>query len=657
MVSGRELTEVRKEKGSTMSPKHLEWQRVSWKDAGVVLTANSPFCKLKPIPVRAVRMNRGFWKPRIDTIATVTLKKQIQELQKSGVLDNFMRVYGKSNAEFQGFYFAESDLYKWIEAASWTLQVQKLPEIEKMISEVIDIIQPAQGNDGYLNTYFQKENAGKRWTDLDHMHELYCAGHLFQAAVAHHRSTGSDRLLNIACKYADYICDIFGPGKKEGHPGHPEIEMALIELYRETGLRHYLDTAVFFIDHAGGKEMREILGHAVRELYFCCGMTDYYLETADRSYLDALTSLWKSMTETKMYVTGAVGGRVSSESFGREFELPNENSYAETCAAIASVMWNWRMLAINGETRFADLMELTLYNGVLAGISLDGEKYFYVNPHLSNGKATGDPWYAHERRGVPTRQRWYKCVCCPPNIARMLASLPGYFYSTNNRGVWVHLYDSNVLQWHLPDGTRFSLSQKTNYPWDGRIEIEVSSETKKEFSIYLRIPGWCQKTSVTVEGRLMSDTPQPGSYYEIKRSWKKKKSIVLQMAMPPVLMISNPMAAENRSSAALKRGPIVYCFEVVDNPGISVRQTRLKVDSKDPSRNLKAKFCPDLLKGITVMTSEGMVPVEDWGPLYRPFGAEPKTRPVILKAIPYYAWDNRGPSEMSVWLPYELMEH
>jgi len=638
-----------------MSSKHLEGQRISWQDAGVVSTMNSPFCKLKPVPVRAVRMNTGFWKPRMETMAIVTLKRQMQEIRKSGVLDDFMRVYGKSDAEFQGFYFAESDLYKWIEAASWILQVQELPEIEKMIKEVIDIVQPAQGDDGYLNTYFQKERAKKRWTDLDRTHELYCAGHLFQAAVAHHRSTGSDRLLNIARKYADYICDMFGSGKKEAHPGHPEVEMGLIELYRETGVRRYLDTAGFFIDHVGGKEMREILGHAVRALYFCSGMTDYYIETGDQAYLDALESLWKSMTEQKMYVTGAVGGRAYSESFGREFELPNENSYAETCAAIASAFWNWRMLAINGEARFTDLVELTLYNSILSGISLDGEKYFYVNPHISNGRATGDPWYAHERRGVPTRQGWFKCACCPPNIARMFASLPGYFYSTNDEGIWVHLYDNNVFQWHLPDGTRFSLSQKTNYPRDARVEIEVSSQAEKEFSIYLRIPGWCQKAFVTVEGKPMPDTPQSGSYYEIKGSWKKKKSVLLEMTMPSVLMISNPMAAENRSSAAVKRGPIVYCFEGVDNPGISVRQARLKVDCKDPTRNLKAKFYPDLLNGVTVITSEGMVPVGNWGLLYRPFETEPiKTKPVILTAIPYYAWDNRGSSEMSVWLPYKL---
>ena len=641
-----------------MSIKRLQPRRISWQDAGAVSTMNSPFCKLKPIPIRAVRMNTGFWKPRMDMIATVTLKKQMQEIRKSGVLDNFIRIYGKSDTEFQGFCFADSDIYKWIEAASWTLQTQELPEVKKMIKEAIDIIEPAQGNDGYLNTYFQKERAGKRWTDLDRMHELYCAGHLFQAAVAHHRSTGSDRLLNIAGKYADYICDVFGPGRKEAHPGHPEVEMALIEFYRETGMKRYLDMAGFFIDHVRGKEMREILGHAVRALYFCCGMTDYYIETGNQAYLDALESLWKSMTETKMYVTGAVGGRTYSESFGREFELPNENCYAETCAAIASAFWNWRMLAINGEARFADLMELTLYNSILSGISLDGEKYFYVNPHASNGRPTGDPWYAHERKDVPTRQRWFECACCPPNLARMLATLPGYFYSTSEEGIWIHLYDNNTVNWHLQDGTGFTLSQKTNYPWGGKLEIDLSLEKEKEFSLFLRIPGWCLRPSITVDGKPMLNAPRSGSYHEVKQRWRKRSKIVLEVTMPPVLMISNPRAAENRGSVAVKRGPIVYCFEGVDNPGISVLRARLRVNPEDPGSNLKAEFDPDLLGGVTVITGEGTVPVENWGPLYRPFETQPvKTRPVILKAIPYYAWNNRVISEMTVWLPYELTEH
>jgi len=587
----------------------------------------------------------------MDQNAAVTLPTQMQKLRESGVLDNFRRVYGESDAQFQGMFFADSDLYKWLEAASWALQSQELPTIEKMISDAIAIIEPAQEDDGYLNTYYQNERAAERWTDIGRMHELYCAGHLFQAAVAHHRATGSGRLLGIARRYADHICRAFGPGAKQGHPGHPEVEMALIELYRETGERRYLDTAGFFIDHVGGQSMREILGHAVRALYFCSGMTDYYVETGDKAYLRALESQWKSMTETKMYVTGAVGGRVLGESFGREFELPNENAYAETCAAIASAMWNWRMLALDGDARFADLVELTLYNSILSGISLDGTKYFYVNPHASNGRPTGDPWYPHMRRGVPTREEWFPCACCPPNIARTLAALPGYFYSTSEEGVWIHLYDRSTLDWHLPDGPGFGLSQRTDYPWDGRIEIDLVSETQKEFSLYLRIPEWCQEASVLIDGRPVPDVAQPGSYYEIKRGWHPGGKVLLDLAMPSVLMVSNPMAAESRCSVAARRGPIIYCFEGVDNPEVPVREARLEADADNAVGSLNPEFCPDLLGGVMVLSGEGRMPLEDWGALYRPLGARSiRTKPVVLKAIPYYAWDNRGPSAMTVWL-------
>lgn len=632
---------------------------IPWEEAGVVSTANSPFCRLKPVPIRAVRMGDGFWRPRMEVNARVTLGRQMRKFRELGYIDNFLRVYGRSGAGYRAMGPApDSDVYKWIEAAPWTLQTLRLPEVESMLNEAIEIIEPAQGGDGYLNTRW--ERAG-RWTDIGRGHELYCAGHLFQAAVAHHRSTGSERLLSMARRFADHICDVFGPGKREAHPGHPEVEMALVELYRETGVRRYLDLAGYFIDHAGGRGMREIVGHAVRALYFCCGMADYYAETGDKAHLDALEGLWRSMTETKMYVTGAVGGETLGESFGREFELPNEDSYAETCAAIASAFWNWRMLGLRGEARFADLMELIMYNSVLSGVSLDGERYFYVNPHASSGRPTdwGGPWSpnAVDRvtkkggKGVPTRQEWFQCACCPPNVARILAAMPGYFYSTSEEGVWVHLYDNNALHWHLQDGTGFSLTQRTDYPWDGKIEVEVSPEAEREFSLYLRIPGWCREASVTVDGSPVPRVPRPGGYHEVRRRWRRGSRVVLDLAMPPALMVSNPMAAENRGSVAVKRGPVVYCLEGVDNPGISVREARLRLDPESPSGGLKAEFRPDLLGGVTMITAKGAVPAEEWGPLYRPLDTSSvKTRPVTLRAIPYYAWDNRGPSEMTVWI-------
>jgi DUF1680 family protein len=596
-------------------------------------------------------MGDGFWRPRIVRNATVSLPMQMQKLRENGVLDNFRRVYGESEADFQGMFFADSDLYKWLEAASWALQSQELPEIAEMMDEAVGIIERAQDDDGYLNTYYQGDRAADRWSDTGRMHELYCAGHLFQAAVAHHRSTSTDRMLRIACRLADHICGVFGPGKRAGHPGHPEVEMGLVELYRETGEQRYLDLVGFFIDQVGGRNMSEILGHAVRAVYFCAGMTDYYMETGDRACVRALKNMWKSMTEAKMYVTGAVGGRVVGESVGREFELPNENAYAETCAAIGSAMWNWRMLALNGEARFADLVELTLYNSVLSGISLDATRYFYINPHASNGMPTGDPWYLYLRRGVPARQEWFPCACCPPNVARTLAALPGYLYSTSEEGVWAHLYDSSTLTWQLQDGTPFRITQETKYPWDGRIELNVSSESQEEFSLYLRIPGWCRQASVTVDGRAMSTIGRPGSYLEIRRSWHGENKVVIELAMPPALMVCNPVVSENRCSVAVKRGPIVYCFEGEDNPAIPLRQAALVIDPCDLGESLEAEFCPDLLGGVVMISGVGTAPVEDWGPLYRPMGAKPvKTKRAVLRAIPYYAWANRDPGEMTVWL-------
>jgi len=639
------------------SPAETEGWPIPWQAAGVVATARSPSAALRSLPVRAVELGDGFWRPRLATNVAVTLPRQLALLHETGTLRNFQLVYGAAEGERVGPVYTDSDLYKWIEAASWALQSSPTPHtpevqtLARSIEAVIDIIAPAQGADGYLNTYFQGERAHLRWTNLERDHELYCAGHLIQAAVAHHRATGQTRLLEIATRFADYIADEFGWGKREGHPGHPELEMALVELYRETGARRYLDLAGFFIDHAGGSQMREILGHAVRALYFCCGMTDYYAETGNPAYREALQSLWRSMTETKMYITGAAGGRWRGESFGRAFELPHENAYAETCANIASFMWNWRLLALAGESRFADLMELTLYNSVLSGISLDGEAYFYVNPHASNGQPTDDPWYPQERRPAPQRQRWFGTACCPPNIARTFAALPGYFYSTTDAGLWVHLYDHNTLRWRLPDGTPLTVSQSTRYPWDGRVDITVSPARECEFSLFLRIPGWCHTAALSVEDGGIVRPPKPGRYYELRRAWRPNTRLTLGFSMPSVWMVANPMAAETRCSVALRRGPLVYCFEAADNPGFSVRQARVRVDPLRPFGSFTAEHRPDLLGGVTVLRGRGVVPTEPWGPLYRPLAAQPiPTRPVELVGIPYYAWANRSPGEMTIWL-------
>ncbi|MGH2604392.1 MAG: glycoside hydrolase family 127 protein, partial [Dehalococcoidia bacterium] len=365
-------------------------------------------------------------------------------LEATGRIDNFRRAAGQQDGPFQGLYFNDSDVYKWLEAASWSLATDPDPELERLVDETIAAVAAAQQPDGYLDTYYILGDEAGRWTELVRTHELYCAGHLFQAAVAHHRATGKCSLLDVARRFADYICDVLGPaedGKRPGTDGHEEIELAMVELARETGERRYLEQARYFLDArgyglAGGdeyhqdhkpfRELDAMVGHAVRAVYLNAGAADIYAETGEPALLAALERLWRNMTTRRIYVSGGIGSRYEGEAFGRDFELPNARAYTETCAAIGSVMWAWRMLLLTGEARFADLMEQTLYNAVLPGVSLDGQFYYYQNPLEDDG---------HHRR-----QPWFHCACCPPNVARLLSSLPGYVYTVTDDEVWVHLY-------------------------------------------------------------------------------------------------------------------------------------------------------------------------------------------------------------------------
>ncbi|MBS7618163.1 glycoside hydrolase family 127 protein, partial [Candidatus Bathyarchaeota archaeon] len=407
----------------------------------VVDSSQSPYSLLKPVSVDSVKLKDGFWAPRIKTLIEVTLPTQYELLEETGRIDNFRRTAGKMETEFKGLFFNDSDVYKWVEAASYALAYDGDSRIERIVNSVITDIVDAQDPDGYLNTYFTFERRAQRWTNLRDMHELYCAGHLIQAAVAHYRATGRRTLLDAGVKLADHILSIFAPGKRQGTPGHPEIEMALVELYRTTRRSAFLDLAKSFIDNRGKgliggslyhidhkpfRELDEIVGHAVRSVYLNCGAADVYMETGDGSLLRALERLWQNMVNCKMYVTGGLGSRYEGEAFGENYELPNRRAYAETCAAVANVMWNWRMLLVTGKAEYADIMELALYNGALAGIGLDGETYFYVNPLVD--------------RGLHRRSRWFDCACCPPNIARLIASISGYFYSTSRDGIWIHIY-------------------------------------------------------------------------------------------------------------------------------------------------------------------------------------------------------------------------
>jgi uncharacterized protein len=625
--------------------------------AVAVDTARSPHVLLRPLSLHAVSLADDFWEPRRRINRRDTLPSQYRYLEETGRLDNFRRASGKIGGEYQGIYFNDSDVYKWLEAAAWSLAEEAEPGLQRMVEAAITEVEEAQRPDGYLNTYFTFERIAERWTDFD-LHEMYCAGHLFQAAVAHFRATGSKRLLDVAVRFADHICDTFGleEGQRQAVDGHEEIEMALVELFRATGERRYLAQAQYFVDARGHgllgrpygehdssysqdheplREQSEVVGHAVRAMYLYSGAADVYAETGDSELLQALGRLWENMTTRRMYVSGGLGSRYEGEAFGKDFELPNERAYTETCAAIGSVMWNWRMLALEGEARYADLIEHTLYNAVLPGVSLDGQRYFYQNPLADDG--------SHRR------QPWFGCACCPPNVARLLASLPGYFYSASEDAVWVHLYAEGRATVELGGGTNVRLRQHTRYPWDGRVDVEVQSEG--EFAVMLRVPGWCEEgASVEVNGEAVDARVSTGTYLEIHRIWSPGDTISMDLPMPVRRVECHPYVTENEGRIALMRGPLLYCVEQTDTPGVDLRDLRL--ESTEP----KTRVEPGLLRGMVVLEAEvrAVAPDDGWrNRLYRnvrSLGEKTPADDARIKAIPYFAWASREPVAMRVWL-------
>lgn len=611
-------------------------------------TRFSPHAKLLPVPIENVHLEDGFWAPRLRLLQKVTLPSQYKLCEETGRVSNFRRAAGKDTGEYQGYLFNDSDVYRWVEATAFSMASKSSQELAQLAKQVTDEIIAAQDANGYLNSYFTFDREKDRWTNLRDLHELYCAGHLIQAAVALYRSTGDDCLLQAAVRLSDHIASIFGPGNRLGTPGHPEIEMALVELYRTTRKEKYLHLAQFFIDNCGKgliggrpyhidhkpfRELTEIIGHAVRSIYLNCGAADVYMETGEKALLDTLMQLWQNMTERKMYVTGGVGARHEGEAFGDDYELPNATAYAETCAAVAGVMWNWRMLEITGEARFTDVMELALYNGVLSGISLDGQRYFYTNPLAD---------YDNQER-----QLWFDCACCPPNIARLLASLPGYFYSLSNEGVWIHLYARSTACLQL-NGNHVTVEQRTNYPWDGEVEVVLKPEQEARFSLYLRIPSWCARGEVQVDGEALDVSSQRGQYVEVHRSWKAGDTVTLSLAMPVERVVCHPQVTENNDRVALKRGPIIYCVEQADNEDHDVSRLILPEDS-----SLSAEWAPRLLNGVMIIRGEAVTDDDDEfkGKLYRSMmDISPKLQRTKFVAVPYYAWANRKSGPMTVWI-------
>ncbi len=618
----------------------------------VVDTARSRYARLRPVPLDAVRLSDDFWAPRRRINREVTLPSQYQHCEETGRIDNFRRASGKLDGPFRGMFFNDSDVYKWLEAVAWSLATEPDPGLTRMADTVISEIAAAQEPDGYLNTYFTFERSAERWTNLKDMHELYCAGHLIQVAIAHHRATGSERLLQVARRLADHIGQVFAG--RSGTGGHPEIEMALVELARTTGRAQYREQAQAFLDargqgliggqayhqdHQPFRQLARMAGHAVRAVYLNAGAADLYAETGEPALRGALDRLWHNMSARQMYVSGGIGACYLGEAFWQDYYLPNRRAYAESCAAIGSIMWNWRMLALEGEARYADLLELTLYNGFLVGVSLDGQTYFYQNPLENDG--------SHRRRP------WFGCACCPPNIARLLASLPGYVYSLSDEGVWVHLYVQGEARLRLPDGREVGLSQRTRYPWGGEVVVEVDGQGT--FSLMLRLPAWCETgATLAVNGQPLGLPLVPGSYVEVRRVWQPGDRLRLDLPMPVRPVACHPYVAENAGRVALMRGPILYCVEEADNPGLDPRQVRLPAGAR-----FAATFQPDLLGGVVRLQTQARLapPDEGWANyLYRTVRTEPAgevEKPVDLTAVPYYAWANREAGPMGVWLRSE----
>ncbi|MET7481939.1 beta-L-arabinofuranosidase domain-containing protein [Streptomyces sp. NPDC005538] len=611
----------------------------------------------------AAEVTAGFWHTRREVNARVSLPQGPGLLESAGNLHNLRLAAGTVEGEFRGAYsFVDTDVYKWLEAASWQLADRADEELTAEVDRIIALVADAQQSDGYLNTWFQVREDGARFKNLRWSHELYCAGHLIQAAVAHHRATGRPELLDVARRFADHLGQVFGPpgsGRPiDGIDGHPEVETALVELYRETGQREHLDLAGYFVDRHGHglldnaaycqdrvpvREATSVEGHAVRQLYLLAAVADLATETDDPELRSAAERLWQAMTTTKTHLTGGLGAHHDKEDFGDPYELPNERAYCETCAAIASVQWSWRMALLTGEARYSDLIERTLYNGFLAGVSLDGERWLYVNPlQVRDGHTdTGGDQSAR-------RTRWFRCACCPPNVMRLLSSLEHYLSSGDEQGLQIHQFTTGRYSYG-----EMSVRAETDYPWHGTIALTVEETPDRPWTLSLRIPQWCREFRVRV-GELaydQTDAPVSDGWLRLERTWAPGDSVVLELALEPRLTAADPRVDAVRGCAAIERGPLVYCVEQVDVPGGGLDDLVL-----DPTRPLAVKHRPDLLGGVTTVVAAGhrrrRADDGSWWP-YR--AAEPTAASagalVELTAIPYYAWANRQDGSMRVWLP------
>lgn len=614
-------------------------------------TTRSPHAQIRFAPVNCWKPAGLFWTTLCRDNLRGMLLEEYRQLVSTSRIENFRVASGRSKQPFTGIFFNDSDVYKWVEAAAWFSAVDRDDEVVRAMEDCVGEIITAQQPDGYLNSYFTTEGReGGRWSNLRDKHQLYLAGHLFQAAVAHYRSTGTTRLLDAARRFADCICRQFGPaseGKQAETDGHPEIELALVELYRTTGEKKYLRQAEFFldvrgqvpgpdenmIDHAPYREVREITGHAVRALYLAAGATDIVLENGDPSLISAVHSQWNNFQSKRRYVTGGAGSRWRGEEFGDDYELP-QRGYCETCAAIASMMWSQRLFALEADPACMDSLEWTFFNAVLPGVSRSGREFYYENLLVDNGK--------HRRK------EWFGCACCPPNIARLLASLPGYAFSVSNSTAWIHLPLSGETTLALPNGQNAAMEIIGTYPWGGEVTIDVKSRFSGVLAI--RIPAWCETiVPVTLNGEALAGPAQPGSYFRLEREWKVGDRLQLDFDTSPRLIEPHPYLLDCHGLTAVARGPLLYCTEASYNPDIDLRRVELLANARP-----EVVADESLLPGANRLVWPALYPHldEEWsGRLYRTRkpAASKKGVPCQVTLIPYFCWGNRDPGRMQVW--------
>lgn len=607
-----------------------------------------PFKMIEQVDFSHVKINDNFWSPRLKSHVTTTLPVCIDQIEnQTGRIRNFENA-AKGSGEHSGIFFDDSDVYKALEGMAYSLINNPDPALEKKADEWIDKFAAAQQPDGYINTFYTLTGMEKRWQNMD-KHEMYCAGHMIEAGVAYYQATGKRKLLDVCIGMADHLMTQFGPDKRHWVPGHEEIELALVKLYKATNNERYLSFAAWLLEERGHghgtkgnegdwdpayyqddkpvREMTDIGGHAVRCMYLYCGMADVAALKQDTGYIHAMDRLWDDVVLRNMYISGGIGSSRHNEGFTDDYDLPNYDAYCETCASVGMVLWNSRMNQFTGDAKYIDVLERSMYNGALAGISLAGDRFFYVNPLASKGD--------HHR------QAWYGCACCPSQISRFLPSVGNYVYGTSANTVWVNLYIGSKADITV-DSNTLTLTQETNYPWEGSVKISVNhvketvndakqslntnSSVKNPLNIKLRIPDWCKAYAISVNGMKETSVQTDKGYAILARKWKEGDEIVLRMEMPVEVVAADPRVKEDIGKRAIQRGPLVYCIEETDNKA-DFDQIALT-----PETRFEASFTPSLLNGVTSIQ------------------ATAADRRINL--IPYYAWDNRESGQMKVWIDY-----